>query len=509
MKKRHGFICMGPKGLASMGTALVALLSYVLVSSGTELPRCEIIQVKRGEISNHVLCNGRLIVDTPATVSAPFAGRIASLAVMEGDKIDQGVILGELESSELLSSMTKTSCALSVLESEAIAARRRLSEEPLRNRVSLKDAELALLASRGRLKEGSKQLLEAQFTSEQARVEFELQDAKVKAQKLLRQKDYLAESSYNADLKQLELCRLALTHARRVYTRLKHELSSDVEKEAVLKVERADAQVALAKTKLDSLKQDLTSDLQLVEKKLHAKTRELSHLENLWNSRFITAPCNGIIGQIKLRAGAGTLEGAAILEIFPKDGIVVESEVDEIDAPRLRVDQLLLVSSPAFENETFPARVSFISPRATFTNSHARVKIRCRFDNPSQAFKPGMSVEMDIVTTTVADELLVPATAIFTKRQLESLAERPGLMNSRDRLSVRHKEPRFVLAFRPNVDKPGIGTSEMVAVKLGLSDELNCHVIEGLVDGDRILMRRPAGHEPGGRLQVRVTGKEQ
>ena len=467
---------------------------HFFASTEKPIPTGKWVAANEGMISTNVLCDGRVIVENPYDVCSPFTGRIKSLNVKEGQSVNKGDLVGEVESSTLVSSITEARNRLSLLRSEEIKARRKLSEEPIRQQVALRDARLAHLSAQKHAAQSARELAAASYAFEQAKIGEELRHATVDRQRELRKRNYLAESSYLDGLKQLELAKLTLEHTGKRYRDLKKQSSAD-QREAALTIERAQQRVLLAQAQLDGLKDDLKRDLELANLKVKQKEEELSRLESLWASRMVKAPVDGVVGEVIKRDGAGLTEGERFICIYPKNGLCIESDVDEIDVISLSLFQPATASSQSFAGTTFSAKVDFIGPRAIVSDGLGRVKIRCSLASTQKRLLPGMAMEVEINTTTNKSVLCVPVSGLFTDDQLTGKI-------SRDNDQIK----RYVLKLSPIEGKNDLWMTEKIEVALGDCDENCCEIRKGISEGDKILIKLPNDYKVGN--CIRLAKKE-
>lgn len=90
-------------------------------------------------------------------------------------------------------------------------------------------------------------------------------------------------------------------------------------------------------------------------------------------------------------------------------------DASERDLAVLRIGKRIRVSTPAYRDERFPARVEAV---ADFLDPTTRtVKVRARIDNPARKLKGEMFVTAETETEAVGDqELLVPTRAVYFYR---------------------------------------------------------------------------------------------
>ena len=463
---------------------------HFFVGAEEALPTGQWQTVSLGTISSNVLCDGRVVVESPQDVCSPFTGRLKSLLVKEGQFLNKGELVGELESATLVSSITEARNRLSLLRSEEIKARRRLAEEPIRQRVALRDARLAFIAAKKHAAQSAIELASATHAYEQAKVIEELRQATVDRQRELKKRNYLAESSFLEGLKQLELAELSLAHTKTKYLSLKKQSSAD-QREAAITIERAQQKVLLAQAQLSGLQEDLKRDLELAALKVKQKEEELNRLESLWSSRKVLSPVDGVVGEVIKRAGTGLIEGERFICVYPKNGLCIESNVDEIDIVSLSLGQSATLSSQSFSGTTFAAKVSFIGPRAVVTDGLGRIKIRCSLEKRDERLLPGMAMEVDINTAKTENVLRVPINALFTEGQLSG------------KVDYRAKEiSRFALKLSPVIGAKNIWRAEKTKVTIGECDENHCEIRDGLNVGDKLLVELPKDYKVGNELEL-------
>jgi len=148
------------------------------------------------------------------------------------------------------------------------------------------------------------------------------------------------------------------------------------------------------------------SDLAQAEAALAAARRPLSEM-------VLVSPMDGVVLRQDGEPGEMVTAGQTLFWVGEPKKLRITTEVDEEDIPRVAPGQKALVKSDAFPGRALEGKVGEITPKGDPLNKNYRVRIALPADTP---LRIGMTVEVNIVVRTVADALLVPATAVANGR---------------------------------------------------------------------------------------------
>jgi len=119
-----------------------------------------------------------------------------------------------------------------------------------------------------------------------------------------------------------------------------------------------------------------------------------------------------------MQVGDAVTQGQTLFTIAGNGGFIVRTQVDEQDISQVRVGQRAVVSGEDFNGASFPGHVSTIAPTAqksTDTSSTTRqVLTTIALDSNSSLLKDGLTADVDIITTDIANTVTVPNSAIVT-----------------------------------------------------------------------------------------------
>jgi HlyD family secretion protein len=119
----------------------------------------------------------------------------------------------------------------------------------------------------------------------------------------------------------------------------------------------------------------------------------------------LTAPFDGVISVREAELGQLAGPGVAIFSLDDLDHPWLRAYVNEPDIGKVRLGQVVEVSTDAYPEKVYHGRISFISPQAEFTpktvETHTErvtlvYRIRIDVDNPTHELLPGMPADATI-----------------------------------------------------------------------------------------------------------------
>ena len=145
--------------------------------------------------------------------------------------------------------------------------------------------------------------------------------------------------------------------------------------------------------------------------------------------------------------------------------LVVRMKISEMDVLKLREGMGVKATVDAIPGETFPARVSVISPQAEKDQNGIksfRVDVALQKNDPR--LKPGMTARVDGLLDSRKNVLKIPLSAVFEEGGKEIAYAAGG----------------------GDKDKP-----RKIALKLGLRNETDAEVLEGPKPGEKLRTEKP------------------
>jgi HlyD family secretion protein len=221
--------------------------------------------------------------------------------------------------------------------------------------------------------------------------------------------------------------------------------------------------------------------------------------ENL-RKTTITAPTSGVISALNVKLGervVGTAQmaGTEMLTIADLGRIEVRVDVSETDIAKVKIGDTTIIEADAYRNRKFKGVVSRVSTSSNksglgaastdqVTNYTVYILIlpSSYYDlmakMPSKfPFKPGMSASVEIQTNRERNILSVPVNAVTTRDWPDSLKKKDGQLSSHDDI----RQVVFVYNAKDN-------KVIMRDVKTGIQDNQYIQILEGLHEGDQVVI---------------------
>jgi len=196
----------------------------------------------------------------------------------------------------------------------------------------------------------------------------------------------------------------------------------------------------------------------------------------------IRSPITGLVirrmaneGEVVGLGGGSTVTlGGPLFTMVDVDRLYVRATIDEFDARQIRLGQEVRVRLEALPGRTLRGRLYKISPAVSGERQEARTfSIRVALEEGKEFVKPGMSADVEVIVATRSNALFVPTQAIL---------EREG---------------------RKRVYVVVEGRARATNVKLGESNWSSTEILEGLGEGDRIIVNPDTpGLSDGARVRV-------
>lgn len=183
----------------------------------------------------------------------------------------------------------------------------------------------------------------------------------------------------------------------------------------------------------------------------------------------IRAPFPGLAGRRRVSRGAYLSSGDVITDLARVDEMKVTFAAPERYSSMLRVGVPVDVTTPAFENDHFPGRISVVDP--VIDPQTRTVQLVARIPNTSRKLRPGMSANVSVTFSERPGALVVPDQAVFAEGNQSFV---------------------FVVDDSNKVNR--------VAVQLGTRDSMQVEILSGLAAGQRVVS---AGHQklyPGAKV---------
>lgn len=286
---------------------------------------------------------------TEVDVGFKLSGRVVSLLVQEGDRVESGQVLA------------------------------RLDDEDLRNRLEVARATLMSTQARlAKLLAGSRpqEIREAEAAVQQA--EYDLQNKQINYDriKLLYERRVIAKEAYDNAETAFKVAQAALQRASENYRLVKEGPRKEDIDDARAQVEQARASLKLAETQ--------------------------------FGYTVLYSPISGVVLVKSGEVGEVVNPGTPILTLVDIQHVWLKAYLPESDLGRVKWGQEAIVTTDLHPPKDYKGRISFISSQAEFTPKNIQTekervtlvyRIKVDLENPDRELKPGMPADGKILLT--------------------------------------------------------------------------------------------------------------
>ncbi len=225
----------------------------------------------------------------------------------------------------------------------------------------------------------------------------------------------------------------------------------------------AESAVNLAEQELILKKSGATAD-QILAQEASVEEAEANTLNTRVQitKTVLTSPIKGIITKQEARVGEIVASNESVLSIISMSKFEIETNVPEADIGKIKVNDEAEVTLDAYgDNELFEAMIIAIDPAETIIGSIPTYKTTLQFIKEDNRIRSGMTANLKISSFEKKSVLAVPQKAVFIKNNEKFVKK---LENQRIR---------------------------EIKVKTGSAINGNIEVIDGLKEGDQILVVKP------------------
>jgi HlyD family secretion protein len=381
--------------IAFLGVALLLVLAILFAliflygcGSSEKEPEpvvpVQVTPVRRAPIAQEIHAEAVVFPLQQAIITPKITSTIKRFLVQRGSRVHQGELLAVLENADLSAAAEQSKGELE--QAEAGYATTTDLSLPQQNQKASLDAEQAKAA------------LDA-------------------AQKVYDSRKELFDQGA-LPRRDLDTAQVALVQARGQF---------EEAKKALVDLHRSGAQQTIKSAK---------GQLSAALGKYLGATTELGYSE-------IHSPIDGVVTDRPLFEGELATANQPLLTVMNVSHLVAKAHIAQSEAAALKVDDPAEIQIPGV-TDAAPARVSLVSPAVDPGSTTIEVWVESKSANP--ALKPGITVQLAITARSVADALVIPASAVFkddASHDYVMLAGPDGLAHSRD-IQIGIRNDKFV-----------------------------------------------------------------
>jgi HlyD family secretion protein len=351
--------------------------------------RVETSQVTRGTLQVTVNAEGKTRIRDRFVISAPVNGHLARITLQEGDAVQSGTIVAQIDPLPLNASVKKALGQLAEWQAqrEGVATLRPKT-------ASLNQEQSRIRAAEDAQRQAQAKVAQAQAAFNQAQRDRQRAQQLENSGAIPRQNRESAELNEITRAKELEAAQLAVKAA-----------TSDV----------AVAQSALSVLQAEQSDPDYL--LKVYDARIASVEAELSSLKHDAARTDIRSPVSGRVLRVLQKSAQFVSEGTSLLEVgdVSKQELVID--VLSSDATKIKPGTLILVEQGT-TGQPLQAKVRLVEPSA-FTKVSAlgveeqRVNIIGDFVHPSRILGDAYRVDTRIVVWQGTNVLKVPLSTLF------------------------------------------------------------------------------------------------
>lgn len=305
--------------------------------------------IERGHVEETVtaISSGTVKPSLDSMVATGSLGTVVSVPYDEGDHVEKGDVIVELEHDEL-------DAQVKLAEANLKAGNFGVTQAELGKSIGAEVAETRVAQTAAQL--------------EQAKKDFESMKA-LADQNAIRQND-------------LDKAALALKVAQESWAAAKASQRENLVHEQ---------EVAMAKAKIEQLQA-------AVEVAKAAR-----------DNAFVKAPFSGVIAKVFSDAGEAVSMGMPLVQLVDPSKCYVEAPFDEANASEITLGQKARINLDAYRGEDFTGVVEYISPVVSINPDLSRtLNVRIRVQEGTEKFLAGMSADVILLVKEKDDVVYVP-----------------------------------------------------------------------------------------------------
>ena len=441
-------------------------------------------EVEQGPLVVTVRASGEVLTrDANRIIPRIKRTALVSYLVPEGSRVTKGEIIARFNPDDLDQRISEAEAALVDRELTVNSAKTDLEIQELDNNNTLKLAEQAVADAELELKKFS----EGDEPKDLRNAELKIATSKSERERSIRKHaeatELLKEGFITED--QVEEERIAMETAEVEAETAHLELAILNEYDLPLRRNKALSNLDKAKTELEkTIKKNEVQGLnkkQAFETAARARDRAASDLEAMRKEREdfdVKSPIDGVVNygdpgnqwrRGEIQVGMNLNPGEVLITIPDMSAMMANVNVPEADVDKVRTGQVAAVYIEAMGRRTFSGEVERVAevanPSGWMSSDVKEFKVEISIPS-GEGLRPGFSCDVEITVDHIEEALLLPIQAVFREGD------------------------QWV------VYKGSAGRSEKHPISIGRISVTHVEVLDGLKEGDRVLLNPQAGATP-------------
>ncbi len=435
---------------------LTVLMAVALVGCTAQASAQSVAQqtatVQRGNLTATLSAAGTAEAQAQVALAFRTSGQIKAINVKTGDSVHAGQVLAQLDSTALDMAVAK---AQVTLESSKVSLQQTkegpTAAEVQSAKAGLASAQAAYQAALDKYKLTDAQLAVASAQVDKAKATLERAQLAYNWEK----NNWLdADPTQSAQKESLDDAQSAYDLAVLSYNQTAAGINDSALRSAASAV--AEAQYKL----YDLLNTPTPEDVAAAEAQVKQDEASLQQAQLQLAQASIVAPFDGTVADVYAQVGqqAGTSTDIVALADLSKLNLAVT--LAEVDMPKVKVGQQAEITFDAEASQVFTGTVTEVDLVGTTTSGVVNYAATVSIDNPTDALRPSMNASANIILQQRENVLLVPNRAVRSVGKTKMVTV------------VNGEQP------------------SQVAVTLGLSGDTKSEVVDGLHEGDVVVVNQ-------------------
>lgn len=203
----------------------------------------------------------------------------------------------------------------------------------------------------------------------------------------------------------------------------------------------------------------LEQDAQTQEEIYQETKEKWEEFSSYISGNTILAKYNGVITSVELQEGDSITTGSALVTLYDMEAVSMTVSVYEEDMTDIAVGSAANISFTAYPDDLFTATVSEISDASTDSKGNVIYEVTVTIDGDTSGLFQGMTGEITFITQQSEETLYVAKRAVITE-------------NEKSYVKIRQED----------------GSIVKKAVTTGFSDGKNIQILDGLTEGEVVLI---------------------
>ncbi|WP_400164332.1 efflux RND transporter periplasmic adaptor subunit [Brevibacillus sp. TJ4] len=531
-KKRFGFAKAGSlkKRVIIAGVAVAVLggggvFAYQTLLTPTQAETTyQVVRVGRGDVTETVLASGTVQASKRTSLSFSDAESakdvVSSINVQVGDEVKEGQVLATMDDSVAQMNVTKAKANL-------MSAQAKLEEAEK----SLTSAQLVTLHAN---------LNKAKTEYDNAKQKMDLEQARnteAQAKTTLQQ----AEKTYNAQKEMYGLGAISQTEYEQAQIDL--EKARRDYQTAALALQQAEAQADVLIQQAEAVYQTAQEELQEAQKGPDSATvlsaraeveqarAELQEAQAALQAVTLRAPMDGVIVQVNGNVGEVPGDDFIIMDNSNSGELEVLAQISESDIGKVKKGLPVTFTTSTYSDKAFTGEVKLVYPEATTNSGVTSYDVLLSVNNAEGMLKIGMTTNVTIEVGTSTNALVIPAIALQSVNGSDGVfllnrgssadaatdsaggPAQTGQRQSGQMQEGQHQGQEGEQAQRQEGVRRIAGEAgrsslpyRFQPVKIGLFSSDRVEILEGLAEGDQVVILNTVTQSSGGMNQMRGAG---